>query len=179
MFKLHSSSKYSLFDAIYLLRCFSHCSEQFLNSSVLMPFSASAVFVSPLSHWQHAALWGLFSSGETKLVTQGKIRRIGRVAHGGHAVFGQNCWILSAAWAGVLVNHPPWNGQRCWRSLQKTFTDAEYSLSQHLNLVQWYSWVPEHSPREGSLYYMGPSLQKIIPVWGGVPPHMSAISCVV
>ena len=39
-----SSSKYSLFDAIHLSRRFSHCSEQFLNSSVLMPFSASPIF---------------------------------------------------------------------------------------------------------------------------------------
>ena len=41
MFKLQSPSKYSPFDIKYLLRHFSHCSKQFLNSSILMPFSAS------------------------------------------------------------------------------------------------------------------------------------------
>ena len=44
MFKLQSPSKYSPFDAIHLLRFFFHCSKQFLNSSILMPFSASAIF---------------------------------------------------------------------------------------------------------------------------------------
>ena len=44
MFKILSPSKYSPFDAIQLMRCFSHCSKQFLNSLILMPFSVSAVF---------------------------------------------------------------------------------------------------------------------------------------
>ena len=34
MFTLQSPSKYSPFDAIYLLRHFFHCSKQFLNSSI-------------------------------------------------------------------------------------------------------------------------------------------------
>ena len=44
MFKVQSPSKYSPFDAIHLSRYFCHCSKQFLNSSILMPFSASAFF---------------------------------------------------------------------------------------------------------------------------------------
>ena len=43
MFKLQSSSKYSPFDAIHLSIHFFHCSKQFLNSSILMLFSASAI----------------------------------------------------------------------------------------------------------------------------------------
>ena len=43
-FKFQSPSKYSPFDAIHLSRCLFHCSKQFLNLSILMPFSASAVF---------------------------------------------------------------------------------------------------------------------------------------
>ena len=43
-FKLQSPSKYSPLNAIHLSRCFFHCSQQFLNVSILMPFSASAVF---------------------------------------------------------------------------------------------------------------------------------------
>ena len=36
----------------------------------------------------------------------------------GHALFGQNCWVLSMVWAGTLVNHPSWNGKlfRLFRS---------------------------------------------------------------
>ena len=44
MFKHQSPSKYSPLDAIHLSRCFFHCSKQFLNSSVLMPFSAPDIF---------------------------------------------------------------------------------------------------------------------------------------
>ena len=44
MFKLQSPSRHSPFEVIHLLRCFSHCSKQFLNLSILMPFSASAGF---------------------------------------------------------------------------------------------------------------------------------------
>ena len=50
MFKLQSPSNYPPFDAIHLLRCFFHYSSQFLNSSILTPFSASAVFWFQLFH---------------------------------------------------------------------------------------------------------------------------------
>ena len=50
VFKPQSPSKYSPFDAIHLLRCFFHYSSQFLNSSILTPFSASAVFWFQLFH---------------------------------------------------------------------------------------------------------------------------------
>ena len=43
MFKLQSPPKCSPFDAIHLSRLF-HCLKQYLNSSILMTFSASAVF---------------------------------------------------------------------------------------------------------------------------------------
>ena len=42
-----------------------------LNSSILMPFSASAIFVSPLPHQQNIYFWGCFSSGETKISRMG------------------------------------------------------------------------------------------------------------
>ena len=44
MFKPQSPSKYSPFGAIHPSRCFFHCSKQFLNSVILMPFSTSAIF---------------------------------------------------------------------------------------------------------------------------------------
>ena len=43
-FKLRSPSEYSPFDTIHLSRHFFHCSTQFLNSLILMPFSVSAIF---------------------------------------------------------------------------------------------------------------------------------------
>ena len=46
-------------------------------------------FVSPLPHWKNISSEDFFSSGETNKVTQGKIRWLGRVGHGGHAGFGQ------------------------------------------------------------------------------------------
>ena len=45
MFKLQSPSKYSPFDAIHLFETFFPLLKQFLNLSILIPFSASAVFL--------------------------------------------------------------------------------------------------------------------------------------
>ena len=44
MFKLQSPSKYSPFDAINLFETFFPLLKQFLNLSILIPFSASAIF---------------------------------------------------------------------------------------------------------------------------------------
>ena len=40
----HFQSTLHLMQSIHLLGFFPHCSKQFLNSSILMPFSASAIF---------------------------------------------------------------------------------------------------------------------------------------
>ena len=53
----------------------------------------------------------------------------------------KNCGTLSMVWAGALLNHPSWNGQTCWKSLQKKITEAECSLSQQCQMVHWYRWV--------------------------------------
>ena len=63
IFKLQSSSKNSLFDAIYLLRCFFHCSKQFLDLSILMPLCFCCLFVSPLPHQQNGSPLRTFSWG--------------------------------------------------------------------------------------------------------------------
>ena len=62
--KLQSPSKYSPFDAIRLLRHFSHCSKQFLNSSILMPFSVSVVFCFTSSISKTFPFEGFFSLGK-------------------------------------------------------------------------------------------------------------------
>ena len=55
-FKLQSPAKCSPFDAMHLSRVFSHCSKQFLNSLIVMLFSASAAFISPHPVWQNVSL---------------------------------------------------------------------------------------------------------------------------
>ena len=89
------------------------------------------VFVSPLPHWQNDSLWGLFP---------GQDGWIGRVRHSSHAIFGQKLLNTSKMWAGVLVNHPLWDGKTRW--VFKKFTEAEFSLLQQCQLVHWYRWVP-------------------------------------
>ena len=66
MLTLQSPSKYSPFHAIHLLRYFSHCSKQFLNSLILMPFSASAVFCFTLPLSAKHFLLRTFLSKKTK-----------------------------------------------------------------------------------------------------------------
>ena len=90
MFKLQSPSKYSPFDAIHPLRHFS-TSKQFLNLSILIPFTASAIFCFTSSTSAKCfSLRTFFIQGnkQTK-VAWGMIGWIGRVGRWGHAVFGQ------------------------------------------------------------------------------------------
>ena len=91
----------------------------------LLPFFVSPL--PPLPQQQNVSLWGLFSSGETKNISQGEIRWIGRVGHGGMPFWVKNCWTL--------------DGQMHWKSLPKKFSEAECSLSQQHQLVHWYRWV--------------------------------------
>ncbi|KAF6104158.1 hypothetical protein HJG60_011176 [Phyllostomus discolor] len=71
IFKLQSPSKYSLFDIIHLSIHFFYCSKQVLNSAILMPFSASVVFVSPLTSAKGFPLRTFFISGNKKKVARG------------------------------------------------------------------------------------------------------------
>ena len=90
MFKLQSPPKYSPFDAIHLSRSFLHRSKQFLNS-ILMPFSASAVFcfTSSISA-KHFHLRTFLIQGNKK---RKSVRDRSDEQGGwgmGHAIFGQN-----------------------------------------------------------------------------------------
>ena len=93
-----------------------------------------------------------------KTVVLGEIRWTGRLGNGGHAVFGQKCWTCSVVWAGALVNHPSWNGQVWWKSLQKN--SLKLNTACHSNAT-WYTDMDgflEHSPSRESLYRKGPAL---------------------
>ena len=136
---------------------------------VLLPF-----FVSPLPHQQNVSLWELFSSGETNTQKKSLGERSGEEgggAWGSWPFLVKNWWTLSTVWAGVLLNHPSWNGQTRWESLQKNFTEAKCSLSQHHQLVHWHRWVPRTLTSQGK-----PGLQGARPLESnsslfGVPPH--------
>ena len=168
--KLQSPSKYSPFDAIHLLRCFFHCSKQFLNSSILMPFSVSAIFCFTSStSAKHCPLRTFFHSGkQQKKVPLGKNRWIGRVGYGGHAVFGQKLVNIqcSLGRCSCKSHIMKW---KVLKKFSKNFTEAKRSLSQQHQLVHWYRWAPENTPSRERLYYEGPTLQKIIAGFGGSP----------
>ena len=158
MFKLQSLSKYSPFDVIHLLRCFSIAQNSFWTCQfwcllVLLPF-----FVSPLPYWQNISLWGIFSLGELRWGTGVMIFLL------------KNFWTLSMVRAGVLVNHPSSNGQMHWKSLQRN--SVKPNTASHNN-ASWYTDTDvflEHSLSRGSLYYKGPAIQKIILFGGSGPP---------
>ena len=143
MFKLHSLSKYCPFDAIPLLRCFSHCSEQFLNSLILMLFSASAIFCfSSSTSAKHVPLRPFFIQGNKKEVAWGKIRWIWRVGHEGHTVFGQKLLNTQCGVGRCARKSPIMKWANTWKESSKNFTEAERSLSQQRQPVHWYRWVP-------------------------------------
>ena len=93
MFKLQSSPKYSPFDAIHVWDVFSHCSKQFLNSSILMSFSAFTVFFVCFTSFtlaKHFSLRNFFIWGNKKRSYSGQdqVNEEGG-ALGVHAIFGQ------------------------------------------------------------------------------------------
>ena len=153
MFKLQSPSKYSPFDAIYLLRWFSHCSKQFLNLSTLMLFRASAVFCfSSFTLAKHSPL-KIFSIQENLK----KSRTFGQEPlKTQHNVGRCTCKLPIRKWANGL-------------SLQKN--SLKLNAASHNN-ASWYTDTDgslKPSLSRGRLYYKGPTLQKIISVFWGVP----------
>ena len=119
MFKLQSPPKYSPLDAIHLLRLY-HCSKQFLNSSSLMPFSASAGFLSQLFHISKTFPFRAFFIGENirKESLRERSVRWGQWGMEVMLFFGQKLLDVQCG-VGKFVNHRSWNGQTCWKSLPK------------------------------------------------------------
>lgn len=151
-----------LCDATHLSRRFFQGSKAFLNSSLLMPFSASAVFCFPSStSAKHSPLEAFSSSGETEGSHSGPARRIGRLGHRGHAVFGEKSLNTASSrrTLSVYISHHE-RGQRV-ESPQK-FSEAARSPSQPRQLEHGCRWAPRHSPGGGCLCSMGPALRKIL-----------------
>ena len=108
---------------------------------------------------QNVSLWGLFSSGkERKKVPGGKIEWIGRVGHGSGVMlfFDQKL--------NTIMKQPT-----CWESSKKN--SLKPNAASHNNANQYIDTdvFLEYSPSRGSLYYKGPTLQKIILFLGGPP----------
>ena len=136
MFKLHSPSKYSPFDAIHLLRHFFHYSKQFLNSSILMPFKCSRHFLfSLLPHQQTFHFEDFCHPGKQKKVTWDEILWIGSVEHGGHAVFGQKLLSAQCSVGRCTCKSPV---MKWANTLREVFKKNSLSSGQHSS-VGWVS----------------------------------------
>ena len=121
-FKLLLPPKYSPFDTIHLLRCFSTAlnsvwTHRFWCLSMLPPF-----FVSSLPYQPNVSLWGLFHLGKQtnkKSHSQGdQLNRESRAQGSCHFLV-KNCWALSVVGTGTLINHPSWKGKMCLESSKK------------------------------------------------------------
>ena len=121
--------------------------------------------VSPLPHQQNISLWGLFfiSGNNFKKATRGEIGWIGKMRHGGHAVFGQKlpntqCGVGRHAHKSPTVKC----AKMCWKCLQKNWLKP--NTASH-NTTTWCTDTDgflEHSPSGANVYNKGSALQKII-----------------
>ena len=167
MFNLQPPSKYSPFDAIHLSRHFSTIQNSFWTCR-FWSFSASAIFCFTSStSAKYFPLRTFFTQGNKKKVTQ--VNREGG-AQGSCRFLVINYWSLSAVWAGACKS-PITKWANKW-SLQKKFTEAERSLSQHHQLVPWSRWVPRTRTYRGKPAPQGARpLEDNSTVFGGWPPH--------
>ena len=161
---------------------FATAQRQFLNSSILMPFSASAIFLFVCFTSSILAkcfpLRTFLFQGNKKKVVWGEYGWIGRVGHAGHAVFVKKFWKFSEVWAGVLINHPHEISKCIERVFTKKFTGAKCSLSQKEQLVHWYRWVPRTLTHQGKPVLQGASLLENNSILGRSLHTVYLASCV-
>ena len=131
-----------------------------------MPFSASTIFCFTYStSAKHFPLRIFFVQGNKK-------------SHWGWGMgvmlfLVKNCWTFSMVWAGMLINHPSWNGKMNWifkKNLLRLNTASD-------NTTSWYSDTDgflEHSLSRGSLNYEGSALQKVIPGFLGPSSYVGS-----
>ena len=163
MFKLQSPSKHSPFDAIHLSRCFFYCSKQFLSSSILMPFLASAIFclfVSPLPHQQNVPFEVFFHLGKQKKSLMEKSGEWGGWGTGVMLFFGQKLLNTQHSVGRWAHESPIMKWANTLKESSKKFTVAEQDLSQQCQLVHCYRWVPRtltDTPEENFILLGPPS----------------------
>ena len=167
MFKLQSPEKYFSFDAIQDF--FPTAQNNFWMCQFWCLLVLLLCFVSPLPPCQNSSLWGLFSSREAnKKITEGQIRWLGRVGHGGHAVFGQKL-LATQHCVGRCTRK---SSIVKWAMMLKESSKNSLKPNTASHNTSWCTDTDgflEHSPSWGSLYYKGPALQKIITGFWGVP----------
>ena len=120
-------------DATHLSRCFFHCSKQFLSLSVLMPFSASAVLFYLFHICKTFPFEDFFIQGNKQTNKQKSHLGQDQVNRESGAWGSCHFWskTLRAVWGGAFINHPSWNGQICWKSLQKN--SVKLNTASHNN----------------------------------------------
>ena len=137
MCKLQSPSKDSPFDAVHLLGRFFHCSKQFLNSLILIPFCASAIFCFTFS--TSAKCFPL----RTFFIQGKKNKSLGVRLHkwgwgGGMGVmllFDQKLLNTQCSVGRCVCKSPTMKWENALKQSSKKFTEAEFSLSQQRQLV--------------------------------------------
>ena len=143
MFKHRSPSKYSIW-CNTPIETFFHCPQ---NSIWTCQFWCPLFFCCFLFHLFHISrtfpFEDFFHPGKQTKKSNSRQDWVNRVVHGGHDVLGHKVLNTQHGVAGVLVNHPSWNGQTRWKGLQKEFTEAEHSLSHLCQLVHWYRCIPK------------------------------------
>ena len=138
--------------------------------SILLPFSASAIFVSPLQIGRMFPFEDLFHHfGGNKKVPQDESRWIGRVGHRGHAVFGPKLLNTQCSVGRRTHKSPIMKWANALKESSKKFTEAESASHNNASSYTDTDGFLEHSPSKESLYYKGSALQKIIL---GAPPHI-------
>ena len=166
MFKLQSPSKYSLFATIHLSRLFS-TAQKFLNLLILMSFSASAFFC-----FTSSTLAKLFSFGKNKIKKSLRARS-GEWGEGepqGLCLFWSKTAEHSEQCGQVCLLFTHHEMGKCIGSLNKNLLKLNAASHNH---PSWYTETDgflEHSLNGGSLYYKGPTLQKLIPGFSFGPP---------
>ena len=122
---------------------FSHCSRQFLDSSILMPL-ALLPFLFQLFHISKTfPLEDSFHPGKQSHSGRDRVNREG--GHGRHAGFGQK--LLDTQQCGQVCSSITHHAMgKHIEKVFKKFTEAALSLSQQLQLVHWCRWVPRTLP---------------------------------
>ena len=136
---------------------FFHCSKQFLNSSVLMPLSASVVFgfISSTSA-KCFPLRTFFNQGNKKKVNWGEIRWLSRVEHGSHAVSGQKLLNSQCSLGRCARKSPIMKWANALKESSKKIS-LKLNATSHNN-ASWYTGTDGflgHSPSRESLYCEG------------------------
>ena len=147
MFKLQSPSKYSPFHAIHLLRRFFHCSKTVFELVDFDAFQCFCHFCSTYSTWAKPFPLRTCFIRKNRKSHQGRYREKGEG--------GCTCKSPVMKWANTLEEFKK--------------NSLKPNTASHNN-TSWYTDTGEsleHSPGGRSLYYKGPTLQKIIPLLGG------------